>query len=458
MQFSYLEIENLRQQVEEGNTRKVSWRRVQLKRLKEMLYQNENDIINALFNDLAKPSIEAFFEIASLRQEIKIAEKELSNWIKPKSIGVPIWLRPGEASIRNIPLGCILIIGAWNYPFMLTLQPLISALAAGNTAILKPSEFAPATSELIERLITNYFPKNVVRVIQGDGSLTENLLNEKFDHIFFTGGSKIGKKIMAAGANQLTPVTLELGGKNPALVIEKANLDITAKRIIWGKSLNSGQTCLAPNHLLIQKELKEDLINKMKLQITNFYGQAPEKSNDLASINIRQFKRVKELVEEAKKSNMIIFGGAINLSERKVAPTVINIEALDDPIMSEEIFGPVIPIKTISNLSNGLELIRKQQKPLAIYMFGGSTQDQEKLLEETSSGGVCFNDVVLQAGIPELPFGGIGFSGIGKYHGKSGFDTFSHQRSIFRRPFWLDLKFRYPPYKLDISFLNKLLR
>ncbi len=453
-----MEIEELKKEVITGKTRKVSWRRLQLKRLKEMISQNEDDIIKALSKDLDKPVTEAFFEIVSLRQEIKVTEQELSNWIKPKEVSVPIWLKPGKASIRNEPFGCVLIVGAWNYPFMLTLQPLISALAAGNTAILKPSEFAPETAELIEKLIIRYFPSDVVRVCQGDGAFTEKLLKNKFDNIFFTGGSEIGKKVMAAASKYLTPVTLELGGKNPSLVIEKANLDITAKRLIWGKNLNSGQTCLAPNHVLIQKELKEDLIRRMKLQITSFYGEEPEKSSDLASINIRQFKKVVDMVEEARKRNIIIFGGNVNSLERKISPTLIKVETLEDPILSDEIFGPVLPLLTISSLDEGLEIIRSQPKPLAIYMFGGTNQDQMKLLETTNSGGVCFNDVVIQAGIPELPFGGIGLSGIGKYHGKAGFDTFSHQRSILKRPFWLDIKFRYPPYKLDMTFLSKLMK
>ncbi len=458
MQFSNLEIERLRAEVAEGKTSSLSWRRTQLKTLKEMLSKNEQIIMKALFDDLGKPRTEAFFEILSLTQEIKLAEKELSSWMKSKEIKVPIWLKPGEASVRSEPLGCVLIIGAWNYPFMLTLQPLISALAAGNTAVLKPSEFAPATSDLIEKLISNYFPKDVLKVFQGDGSFTETLLKEQFDHIFFTGGSEIGKKVMAAASNYLTPVTLELGGKNPSLVIEKANLDITAKRLIWGKSLNSGQTCLAPNHLIIQKKIKEDLIKKMKLEITNFYGKEPHKSSDLASINIRQFKKIVAIIEEARKRNIIIFGGDVNLSERKVSPTLINIETLEDPIMYEEIFGPILPILTISNFSEALSIIKNQPKPLAIYMFGGSKQDQLKLLKETNSGGVCFNDAILQAGIPEMPFGGVGLSGIGNYHGKAGFDTFSHKRAILKRPFWLDLQFRYPPYKFDISVLKKLIR
>ncbi len=458
MQFSHLELDHLRQEVNSGNSRPEEWRRKQLRNLKELINQNETEILNALSEDLNKPKTEGFFEILSLRQEISLVEKELSKWMNQKKINLPLWLKPGEATVRKEPLGCILIIGPWNYPFMLTLQPLISALAAGNTAILKPSEFAPVTSELIERLIDKYFSINTVKVFQGNANDTEKLLLEKFDHIFFTGGSQIGKKIMLAAAKNLTPVTLELGGQNPVLVVKKANLDITAKRIIWGKVLNCGQTCLAPNHLLVSEELKDNLIEKMKININTFYGSTPEKSLDLASLNDKQFEKLVHQIEQARKHNKIIFGGSINFIDRKICPTLINIENMDDEILSEEIFGPILPILSISNFNEGLNIIKTQEKPLAIYMFGGSEQERNDLLQQTHSGGICFNDVIMQAGMPELPFGGIGESGMGQYHGKAGFETFSHKRAVLSRPFWIDLNFRYPPYKMDLSLLSKLIK
>ncbi len=458
MQLQNFQIEGLRSKVIKGETKPESWRRLQLKRLKSLIDENESSILKALFEDLQKPSTEAFFEIIALRQELKLTERELSSWIKPKEINVPLWLKPGEAKVIPEPLGCVLIIGAWNYPFMLALHPLISALAAGNTVVLKPSEFSPATADLIEKLFAKYFPKDIVKVFQGDGLFTQELLKEKFDHIFFTGGSKIGQKVMSAAAKYLTPVTLELGGKNPALILKDANLEVTAKRLIWGKCLNSGQTCLAPNHLLIDKNIKNQLVKKMTSYITEFYGEDPSQSSDIGSINKRQFQKVVSLIENANKESKILFGGQINLSERKIAPTLIEVEDINESIMIEEIFAPILPILAISSLENGLDIIRKQPKPLAIYLFGGNNQDHQEVLNQTSSGGVCINDVVIQAGIPDLPFGGIGLSGIGQYHGKAGFLTFSHQRSILQRPFWLDLNFRYPPYKLDISFLSKLMK
>ncbi len=450
-------IDDLRNTVLEGYTRSEAWRRIQLSRIKHLLEKNEAQIIKALAEDLQKPATEAFFEILALKQELKVANNNLRNWMHPRKVKVPLWLQPGTATVEPEPLGCVLIIGPWNYPFMLTLQPLISALAAGNTAILKPSEFAPFTSELIATLIQNFFPKDIVQVWQGDSDFAASLLENQFDHIFFTGGSKIAKKVMRSAASYLTPVTLELGGKNPALVIKGANLDITAKRIVWGKGLNSGQTCLAPNHLLVQEELNDNLISKLKSTIKNSYGEIPEESADLAKVNIRQFEKVVNLIKKARDENKIIFGGSINYSGQKICPTLIKIDNINDPLISEEIFGPVLPILTIKNLKSGLDMIKKEAKPLAIYMFGGDKEDQQKVLDSTSSGGVCFNDVIIQAGIPELPFGGVGLSGTGSYHGKAGFEAFSHLKSVVKRPFWLDINFRYPPYKVDISFINKLI-
>ncbi|WP_269622411.1 aldehyde dehydrogenase family protein [Prochlorococcus marinus] len=458
MQEQKFTIEDLRKIVSSGETRSESWRRLQLKRLSNLLNQNQNAILKALYADLQKPQTEAFFEILALKQELKVCQQKLSKWMKPKSIEVPLWLKPGKAYVINEPLGCVLVIGAWNYPFMLSLHPLISALAAGNTAVLKPSEYAPATSGLIEKLISQTFPNNVVRVLQGDEHFSEKLLSHNFDHIFFTGGTETGRKIMAAAAKTLTPITLELGGKNPAVVLEGADINTTAKRLVWGKSLNAGQTCLAPNHLFVQREIRTQLIEKLKFYINSFYGENPNNSDNIASINKRQFKRVIDLINNAKAKNQILHGGEVNLNERKVSPTIISLNDSDDSFIKEEIFGPILPIWDIQNIDHAINLIREQSKPLSIYMFGGSNQDKEKLLRMTSSGGVCFNDVIMHAGIPELPFGGVGDSGTGRYHGQAGFETFSHQKSVLDRPFWLDLKFRYPPYNIDISFLNRIMR
>ena len=451
-------LNQLQELVLSGETRKERWRRKQLNALSNLLENHQQEILNALSDDLRKPPTEAFFEIIAIKQEIKLAQKSLSNWMKLKPINVPISLRPAQAFVQPDPLGCILIIGPWNYPFSLTLQPLVGALASGNTAVLKPSEHAPHISSLIKKLIGEYFQPNITQVIEGDGKIAADLITQKFDHVFFTGGENIGKKVMEAAAKNLTPVTLELGGKSPAIVIDGANLEVTARRIIWGKSLNAGQTCIAPDHLLVEHKLFDSLISNLKTSINDFYGNNPLGSKHLGSIiNQSQFNRLNNLLKRAKDNNQIIYGGECNESEKRISPTLIKIESRKDQLMTEELFGPLLPILCIKNLDEAISDFKSLPKPLALYLFGGDEKEQEKIVSMTSSGGICFNDVVLQAGIPELPFGGVGASGMGKYHGKAGFDNFTHYKSILKRPFWLDLNFRYPPYKLDLSLLKKLI-
>ena len=451
-------LDELKAPVLTGETRSENWRKSQLKKVETIIEIYQAEIINALQEDLGKPPTEAFFEILALKQELKVIQKGLKNWMRPKKIDVPLYLQPGTAKVTSEPLGCVLIIGAWNYPFMLTIQPLISALAAGNTAVLKPSEFSPSTSQIIDKLFTKFFPKTIVHVLQGDAQLSQELVTQNFDHIFFTGGSRIGSKVMESAAQNLTPVTLELGGRNPAIVMPGADIEITAKRLIWGKGINAGQTCLAPNHLYIEESLLEPLVNAMKKQITTFYGQNPLKSPHLGKINSRQFPRVKAILEDATKRQCTIFGGKISENHEKISPTLILLSCINDPLLNEELFGPILPILTFSNFQSVLSEIRSQEKPLALYLFGGDKKEQQMLLDSTSSGGVCFNDVIMHAGIPQLPFGGVGASGIGRYHGKSGFDNFSHKKSIFSKPFWIDIQFRYPPYKVDIDVIKKLFR
>ncbi len=451
-------LNNLQDLVLSGETRHEKWRRKQLYALSNLLETHQQEILNALNKDLGKPATEAFFEIIAVKQEIKLAQKNLSNWMKVKQINVPVSLRPAQALIQPDPLGCILIIGPWNYPFSLTLQPLVGALAAGNTAVLKPSEHAPNVSTLIKKLIEKYFPPEIVQVIEGDGKIAADLMTQQFDHVFFTGGENIGRKVMEAASKNLTPVTLELGGKSPAVVIDGANLEVTAKRIIWGKSLNAGQTCIAPDHLLVEQQLFDSLISNLKNSINNFYGHTPLDSKHLGCIiNQNQFNRLNNLLNQAKKNSQVIYGGDVNEKENRISPALIKIENRNDPLMKEELFGPLLPILCIKNLEQAISDLKLLPKPLALYLFGGGEHEQGKILSMTSSGGVCFNDVVLQAGIPELPFGGVGTSGMGKYHGKAGFDNFTHYKSVLKRPFWLDLNFRYPPYKLDLSLLNKLI-
>ncbi|MGA0385279.1 MAG: aldehyde dehydrogenase family protein [Vulcanococcus sp.] len=448
----------MRQLVVGGTTRPLQWRLEQLDRLDAALSAHSDAVLEALAKDLGKPDVEAYFEVVAVRQEISLCRRQLRRWIAPKKVSVPLSQRPGRAEVIAEPLGCVLIIGPWNYPFHLAIQPLVSALAAGNTAILKPSEHAPATAQLISSLIGEAFPPEIVQVVQGDGSTAQALLAERFDHIFFTGGERIGKLVMAAAAQHLTPVTLELGGKSPAVVLSDADLEVTSRRLVWGKCLNAGQTCIAPDYLLVERSARTSLIQSLGERLTACFGEEPLDSSDLASIvNDAQYARLSALLEQARERGQVLLGGTCDPERRRIAPTVIQVNDREDPLMQEELFGPLLPILEVDGLEQAIEWINQRPKPLALYLFSSSQRNQETVLNKTSSGGVCFNDVVMQVGVPELPFGGVGASGMGAYHGKAGFDTFSHQRSVLRRPFALDLPFRYPPYAGRLPLMRRLL-
>ena len=454
--FQAADLKTLRATVVSGQTRPEAWRRLQLKRLSDLLDRHESDILQALRIDLAKPELEGMFEIVALLQELKITRRRLKAWMRPQHIPVPIMQRPGRAQLIREPLGCVLVIGPWNYPFMLTLQPLISALAAGNSVVLKPSEHAPAAADLITRLITEGFPSDVVRVVNGDGSTAAALVDLGFDHIFFTGSGTIGAKVLAGAARHLTPVTLELGGKNPAVVLDSADLAVTARRLIWGKGINAGQTCIAPDHLLVQTSIRDRLVQALKEERRNLYGDEPLASADLSSlIHDRHFQHLEGLLATARAEGRILFGGECCRQRRKIAPTLIEVQSDQDPLMEAEIFGPLLPLMTVETLDEAITRIQQQDKPLAIYLFGGDHNDQSAVLKRTSSGGVCFNDVVMQKGVPELPFGGVGPSGMGSYQAEAGFQTFSHTRSVLSRPFFLDIRHRYPPYTLNPAIFRR---
>ena len=447
----------MQESVGSGITRPLAWRKEQLGRLISLVEQHEQDVLEALKTDLGKPGTEAFFEIVALRQELKFTRRNLRRWMRAKRVPVPVALSPGKAQVMAEPLGCVLVIGPWNYPFQLTLRPLISALAAGNTAVLKPSEHAPAVAGLIAKLVAEHFEPDVVRVEQGDGAVAAQLVGMPFDHIFFTGGGNIGRKVLAGAAANLTPVTLELGGKSPALVLQGANLEVSARRLIWGKGINAGQTCIAPDHLLVESDLYADLVSALRNERLAMYGEEPLASDQLGKIiNEQQFNRLEKLLETARANGRILIGGEISREQRRIAPTVIEVNDRQDPLMSEELFGPLLPMLRMGNLSDALHAIRRQGKPLALYLFGGSEAQQHEVLNTTSSGGVCLNDVVMQAGIPELPFGGVGASGMGSYHGHNGFKTFSHYKAVLKRGFRFDFKLRYPPYSVDLNVLRRI--
>ena len=324
--------------------------------------------------------------------------------------------------------------------------------------MVKPSEHAPATAELIEKLVPEYFQSNVVQVVNGDGAVAAQLVRQRFDHIFFTGGGRIGAKVLEGAAANLTPVTLELGGKNPAIVLPDADLSVTARRLVWGKGFNAGQACIAPDHLLVQADIREPLLQAIAEERLKLYGSNPLESESLGSlIHDRHYGRLEALLKKAKDEGRVLLGGESDHIRLRIAPTLIDVQNEQDPLMADELFGPLLPVLEIADLNDAIQKIQKKDKPLAIYLFGGDERDQDLVLRSTSSGGVCFNDVVMQAGVPDLPFGGVGASGMGSHHGEAGFKTFSHERSVLKRPFWLDLPQRYPPYTLKPETFRRLL-
>ncbi|MCP9827814.1 aldehyde dehydrogenase family protein [Synechococcus sp. L2F] len=451
-------VDSLREPVSQGLTRPLAWRREQLARLTTLLDGAEEAILAALAADLGKPPVEAYFEVVAVRQELRLCQRQLRRWMAPRPVPVPLSQKPGQARLMPEPLGCVLIIGPWNYPFSLTIQPLVSALAAGNSAVLKPSEQAPQTSALIAQLVARHLEPDVVQVVEGDGAVASALLQLRFDHIFFTGGGRVGRLVMEAAARHLTPVTLELGGKSPAIVLADADLDTTARRLIWGKGLNAGQTCIAPDHLLVEDSVRPALVERLTREITRCYGEDPLASPDLARIvNRPQFERLCGLLEGARQRGQLLAGGQIDPERLRIAPTLLAVDAADDPLMQEELFGPLLPVLPVASLDEAITRVRRGAKPLALYLFSSSAAAQEQVLAGTSSGGVCFNDVVMQVGVPELPFGGVGPSGMGRYHGQSGFDTFSHLRSVLRRPFRFDVPLRYPPYGDRLGLIKRLM-
>lgn len=454
-------IRNQRDFFQTGKTTEVSFRIQQLKTLKQAIIDNEAAIFNVLKADLNKPLVESFTaEIALVVKEIEYAIKNVKNWANPKKVKIPWQFFPASATIYPQPLGVVLIFGAWNYPFQLVIAPLIGAIAAGNCAIIKPSEIASHTSNLIAEIFEKYFDKSYIAAIEGGVETSQHLLAEKFDHIFFTGGAAVGKIVMEAAAKQLTPVTLELGGKSPCIVDSNIDIKIAARRIIWGKFLNAGQTCLAPDYLLVDKEIKNNLINEIKKCLQEFYGENPVKSPDYGRIiNRKQFDRLVNYLKYLKdgtKHGKIIIGGETTADELYIAPTVIDSVTWEDTVMQEEIFGPILPLVEFTDIKEAINLINSQPKPLALYLFSQNKNLQKQVIRETAFGGGCINHTIIHYAVPSLPFGGTGNSGIGSYHGKTGFNTFSHYKSVLKKPFLLDVKLLYPPYEGKLSLLRRI--
>lgn len=449
----------MRQRVQDGITRPLAWRREQLQRLETLLQRHGQAALEALASDLGKPTIEASMELAGVRQEIRHTLRHLGRWMAPRSLPVALHLQPAKAWQVSEPLGCVLIISPWNYPLQLGLQPLVNALAAGNTVVLKPSEHSPATSSLLGTLIGEAFAPEVAQVVEGNGQAAAALLEQRFDHILFTGGERVGRLVLEAAARHLTPVTLELGGKSPAVVLDDAALAVTARRLIWGKGFNAGQTCVAPDYVLVQRPLLAPLLAALAQERQRLYGDAPLHSQDLGAIvNTAQFERLDALVQQARQRGQIVIGGGSDRARRRIEPTVVQLDSGDDLLLQDEIFGPILPVLAVDSLAEALSFIKARPKPLALYLFSQSEQAQQQTLASSSSGTVVFNDVILQASDPNLPLGGVGSSGMGAYHGQTGFETFSHRRTVLQRPFWGDVPFRYPPYTAGkLGLLRRLL-
>ncbi|WP_019501767.1 aldehyde dehydrogenase [Pseudanabaena sp. PCC 6802] len=452
-------LEKQRRFFSSGATRDVQFRIQQLQLLSQAIKQHETEILQALKADLHKPAFEGFTsEILMVLEEIEYALKHLKSWVRPQKVAASWTQLPATSYIYPEPLGVVLIIGPWNYPLQLTLSPLVNAIAAGNCAIVKPSEIAPHASQSIAAIISKHFHPGFISVVEGGIETSQSLLAEKFDRIFFTGSAAIGRLVLAAAAQHLTPVTLELGGKSPCLVDLDCDLKLAAKRITWGKFINAGQTCIAPDYLLIPHAIKSELLKHIGEAVREFYGDDPQTSPDYARIvNDKQFARLTTLIDDCKATSEIIFGGTSDPAQRYIAPTVIDRVSPRSKIMADEIFGPLLPVLEYEDLDEAIALINSQPKPLAFYFFSNNRDNQERVLREISFGGGCINDTISHIIYPALPFGGVGNSGMGQYHGKAGFDTFSHYKSVIKKSRFFDLPLRYPPYKDKINLVKQFL-
>ncbi len=438
-------VARLRAAFDSGRTTTLEWRRAQLHRLRTLVTEHERELLDALAADVGKPPIEAYAaDLGFVTGDVDLALKHLDRWTRPRRVRTPMTSQPAKSSIVREPLGVVLVIAPWNYPIQLQLAPMVAAIAAGNAVVAKPSEVAPHCSALLGRLIPEYLDPEAIAVVEGGVAETTALLEERFDHIFYTGNGRVARVVMAAAAKNLTPVTLELGGKSPTIVARDAKIEIAARRIAWGKFLNAGQTCVAPDYVLVDKEVEAPLLDALASTIRKFYGADPRHSPDFARIvNDTHFRRLEKLLHDGRT----VVGGDTDESARYIAPTILADIPPDAPVMDEEIFGPILPVIAVDGVGEALSFVRERDKPLALYLFTESDEIADLAVAETSSGGVCVNATLLHIANTELPFGGVGESGMGAYHGESGFETFSHHKSVMRRSTRLDPPVMYPPYR-----------
>jgi aldehyde dehydrogenase (NAD+) len=429
---------------DQGVTRPVAWRTERLRAFRRLLVEGEAELLDALDADLRKPSIEGWAtDIAVTRAEIDHTLKHLKRWMRPEKVRLPLSSLPGRARIIREPLGLVLVISPWNYPVQLLLGPMAAAIAAGNTVIGKPSELAPNVAVALGRLVDRHLADDAVQLVQGGVDETTSLLEQRFDHILYTGNGRVARVVMEAAARHLTPVTLELGGKSPAIVAADADLAVAARRIAWGKWLNAGQTCIAPDYVLVDRSVETAFTDALVTAARDFYGDDPRTSPDYARIvNAGHLQRLQSYLDGGE----VVFGGEVDANNRFLAPTVMRAVAPDAPVMTDEIFGPILPIVAVDGVDDAIAQVNAKDKPLALYVFSSSKRTVERVLGSTSSGGACVNHVVYHVAAPELPFGGVGPSGMGAYHGRAGFDTFSHRRSVLSKPTKPDVPFAYPPF------------
>lgn len=435
-------------------TKDISFRKEQLKKLSKAIKSYESDILEALYTDLGKNKVEAYAtEIGITLKSIKNARKELKNWTKTKNVDTPLYLFPTKSYIKKEPYGTVLIIAPFNYPFQLVFEPLIGAIAAGNTAIIKPSELTPNVARVIKRLINETFDANYIEVIEGGIEETQTLIHLPFDYVFFTGSENVGKIVYQAASENLVPVTLEMGGKSPVIVDETANIKVASERICFGKFTNAGQTCVAPDYILVHESVKDDLITALSKTLREFYGQNIQQSPDYGRIvNLKHYHRLTSLLNSAQMN--IVFGGHSDEDERYIEPTLLDHVTNDSAIMQEEIFGPILPILTYQSLDEAIAFIHQRPKPLSLYLFSEDENATQRVINELSFGGGAINDTLMHLANPKLPFGGVGASGMGRYHGKYSFDTFTHEKSYIFKSTRLESGVHLPPYKGKFKYVK----
>lgn len=439
-----------------GATKDLSFRIEQLTRLKQTLQQHEQEIVDALQADLNKSEFEAYLtEIGYVHNEINEAITNIKTWAEPVKVKTPITHTGSKSLIYYEPYGVVLIIAPWNYPFQLALAPLIGAMAAGNCAIIKPSELTPNTAKVLSKLMEKTFPREYIAIVEGDAEVAQALMQAKVDYIFFTGSPHVGKIVMETAAKSLTPVTLELGGKSPTIVHHDAKLKIAANRIAWGKFLNAGQTCVAPDYLLVHKSIKQKFLHKLGKAIEKLYGKDRLQNKSYPVIvNDKHYERLTSYLQDGE----IVIGGRHDPLRRVIEPTIIDNVSFEAKVMQEEIFGPILPVIEYENIVEVIEIVRMYEKPLALYLFTETKQIEEQILSQLSFGGGCINDVLYHLGTPHLPFGGVGQSGIGSYHGKFSFEAFSHRKSILKQTSKIDFPIRYPNRERNLKIIKRLFK